>query len=483
MSSNNDVKFNKKWFNPLYFIIKKLMAEGVSEFYIYGGKSSSKSVSVCQFIAVECLLKQRNALIFRKEQSTIKTTIKETMKLAIDNSRLSNGYTVMDFSIRSMYNNRITFKGLDNEEKAKGVEGVSYILWDELNHFTYVEYSQMILSFRGDIAKAFFGTWNPVSEDSWVKTEVIDKDEWHEWEGDKLPSEHSFIHVNKQGNKALIKTIYEDNYWTVGSPCKTYGYRDENLLAKYERKKEFDYDDYLINVLGEWGIIRPEALYIDGFKPKINIGKVAFNPRQIILLGFDYNVGNSCVVGQMWEYSPGKWTIKIIEEYHLSGGENNDLEALCEKISVKWGKYDIYYTGDASGNNGSALTQGSVGANTLVGNYLKTYVGKYYKHNRVTFKKFKKNPDTDLSGWICSFLFRILGADFIINETCSILIRDLNKAEKLAGGKLNKDKANKGDYGHVMDGLRYLIHAFCFDLWKDLSKDYDLPEHLKNINQ
>jgi hypothetical protein len=269
----------------------------------------------------------------------------------------------------------------------------------------------------------------------------------------------------------------------VGSPCGTYGYRDENLLAKYERKREFDYEDYLINVLGEWGIIRPESLYIDGFNAKINTGVTVFNPRQVILLGFDYNVGNSCVVGQMWEYALDKWRINVLEEYHLSGGENNDLEALCEKLAVKWGKYDIHYTGDASGNNGSALTQGSVGANTLVGNYLTKYVAKYHGHNRVTFKKFKKNPDTDLSGWICSFLFKVMGKDFMLSETCSILIRDLNKAEKLAGGKLDKAKANKGDYGHVMDGLRYLVHAFCFDLWKMLSKDYDLPEHLKNIRE
>jgi PBSX family phage terminase large subunit len=481
--SNGKVKFDKKWFNPLYFIIKKLLSEGVSEFYIYGGKSSAKTISVCQFIAVECLLKQRNALIFRKEQSTIKTTIKESAKLAIDMSRLSQGYNVMDFTIRSCYGNRITFKGIDNEEKAKGVEGCSYILWDELNQFEYAEYSQMILSFRGAIAKAFFGTWNPVSEDSWVKKELIDKDVWEDWDTMQLPSKHSFIRKNKQGNRVLIKTIYEDNYWTVGSPCGTYGYRDENLLAKYERKKEFDYDDYLINVLGEWGIIRPESLYIDGFNAKINTGNTAFNPREVILIGFDYNVGNSCVVGQMYEYAEGKWTIKILEEYHLSGGENNDLESLCEKLALKWGKFDIHYTGDASGNNGSALTQGSIGANTLVGNYLNKYVAKYYNHQRVYFKKFKSNPDTDYSGWICSFLFKILGKDFMIDESCSILIRDLNKAEKLAGGKLDKAKANKGDYGHVMDGMRYLIHAFCYDLWKKLSKDYDLPEHLKNQKQ
>jgi phage terminase large subunit len=476
---SNKVVFKKQWFNPLYFIINELLNEGIKEFYIYGGKSSAKTVSVCQVVSKECLLKGRNALIFRKEQSTIKATIKESMRLAIDSCRLTEGYTIMDFSIRSIYGNRIVFKGLDSEEKAKGVEGFSYVLWDELNHFTYEEFNQMILSFRGEVAKAFFGTWNPVSEDIWIKKEVIEKDEWRDWEGGKLPSEHSFIKINKQGNRALIKTIYPDNYWTVGSPCNTYGYRDEELILKYERLREYDYDSYLVNVLGEWGIIKPDALYIDGFNAKINVGTVTFNPRQVILLGFDFNVGNSCVVGQMWEYAEGKWKIQIIEEYHLSGGDGQDLEALCERIALKWGKYEIHYTGDASGNSGSALTQGSVGANTLVGNYLRKYCLKYHKNDRVFFKKFKKNPDTDLSGWICSFLFKMMGVDFIINQICSILISDLSKAEKLAGGKLNKDKANKGDYGHVMDGMRYLIHAFCFELWKQLSRGYDLPEHLK----
>jgi len=153
---------------------------------------------------------------------------------------------------------------------------------------------------------------------------------------------------------------------------------------------------------------------------------------------------------------------------------------LCSQIALDWGKSDIHFTGDASGNNGSALTSGSYGGNQIAKKHITTYVGKYYRHERVMFKKFNSNPDTALSGWIVSLFFNELQADFCIDASCEILISDLNKAEKLVGGKLNKDKANKGDYGHVMDCLRYLIHAFGLDIWEYLRQYYDLPEHFKN---
>lgn len=483
------ITYKKTWFNPLYFIIKQLLKEGVSEFYIYGGKSSSKTVSICQTIVTECFKNNEDALIYRKESATIETTTKNTVDLAVQTTRLHNAFKKMDREFRSVNNDRVIFRGLDKEGKIKGIENFAWMFWDELDQFDFEEYSQAMLSFRGEVVKGFFGAWNPISEESWVKKKIVDVEEWHDHEVLKLPNDDSFVRISKDGGKALIKTNYKDNYWTVGSPCETYGYRDEKLISRYEKLQETDPKRYDVEVLGNWGVIGANDPYIQGFNENINVGKTVFNPRETVYLGFDYNVGNSCSVSQLYEYSPQKWRFHLLKEYKLDGGEGRDLQALCMIVAKDWGHCIIRCTGDASGNNSNALTQGSIGANMLMQKYMTEYIYKFHAQSvreylragieHFKFVKFSKNPDTDLSGWICSFLVKTLEKDFVIDSNCVIMRADLKKARRLPNGKLDKLHANANDYGHVMDTWRYIVHAFATDLWKYLAKVHNvyIPEH------
>lgn len=474
MSTNEKVRFKKNWFNPLYFIIRELLKDGISEFYIYGGKSSSKTVSICQLIAVECLLKLQNALIFRKEGALIKTTVKPSLKLAVDMTRLQNGYKQMDFMFRTINGNEIVFRGLDDPEKAKGVEGFSWALWDELNHFTFEEYEQFILSFRGEIAKAFFGTWNPVSENSWVKKKVVDEDEWHDSKY-RLPSQHSFVKINKTGNRALIKTIYEDNYWTVGSPCGTYGYRDEKTLAKYERLRLFDDDQYQINVLGNWGVIKPETPYFLSLKRSVNSRKVEDNEEEPVIFSFDFNVKNSVTVWQKWrDYDTEEWHVQCLREIRMGGTENTDLEAICRILAEDYGDRQIYYSGDSSGNNKSALTKGNAEAFKIVEAYLRGFGCEFLEYN-----KLQSNPRRKKSRFVTNVVTKELGSRFVIDESCSQLWTDIAAAPCNAEGDLDKKFCEENDIFHLGDTLRYFVWVFCFDIWLDVKKNIAVPKEFQ----
>lgn len=469
-TSIEKVRFKKNWFNPLYFVIRDLLKEGISEFYIYGGKSSSKTVTVCQLIAVECLLRMQNALIFRKEGTLIKTTVKPSMKLAIDMTRLQNGYKLMDFACRTEYGNDIVFRGLDHDEKAKGIEGFSWVLFDELNHFTYEEYDQLILSFRGSVAKAFFGTWNPVSENSWVKKDLIDKDEWHET-NHNLPSRHSFVRVNKTGNRALIKTIYEDNYWTVGSPCGTFGYRDEKTLKKYERLKLFDDDQYQINVLGNWGVIKADTPYLLHLKKSLNARKIKINEEEGIYLSFDFNVKNSVTVWQKWKDEDDEWQVRCLREIRIGGTEDTDLEALCKVLAEDYGDYDIRFSGDASGNNRSALTKGNAEAFRLVNGYLKRHGARH-----LTYVKLTSNPRRKKSRFVMNAITKEMGRNFQIDEDCIDFWADIISVPINSDGELDKKYCDDNNIGHLLDTGRYFTWVFCFDIWLDIKKRIDVPK-------
>lgn len=473
MSTNEKVRFKKNWFNPLYFIIRDLLSDGISEFYIYGGKSSSKTVTVCQVIAVECLLRRQNALIFRKEGTLIKTTVKPSMKLAIDMSRLQNGYKLMDFMFRSVNGNEIVFRGLDDDEKAKGIEGYSWVLFDELNHFTYEEYEQLILSFRGEVAKAFFGTWNPVSETSWVKKDVIDKDEWFDTNY-RLPSKHSFVKINKTGNRALIKTIYEDNYWTVGSPCGTFGYRDEKTLAKYERLRLFDDDQYQINVLGNWGVIKAGNPYLLHLKRSLNARQLELNEEEGVIFSFDFNVKNSVTVWQKWIDEDDQWQVRCLREIRIGGTEDTDLEAICEILANDYGEHQITFSGDSSGNNRSALTKGNAEAFKLVYGYLKKHGCEF-----LTYNKLVSNPRRKKCRFVMNAITKELGRNFQIDESCNEFWADIISVPCDSEGDMDKKFCDDNDIGHLLDTGRYFVWVFCWDIWLDVKKNIPVPKEFE----
>lgn len=455
----------------MYFIIRELLKQGVSEFYIYGGKSSAKTVTVCQIIAVECMLRLQNALIFRKEGTLIKTTVKPSMKLAIDMTRLQNGYKMMDFMYRTTNGNEIVFRGLDDDEKAKGIEGYSWVLFDELNHFSYKEYEQLVLSFRGEVAKAFFGTWNPVSESSWVKKDLIDKDEWNDTEY-RLPSRHSFVKINKAGNRALIKTIYEDNYWTVGSPCGTFGYRDEKTLQKYETLKEFDDDQYQINVLGNWGVIKPDTPYLLHLKKSLNSRKLAINNEEIIYFSFDFNVRNSVTVWQKWQDENDEWQVRCLREIRIGGSEDTDIESICKILSEDYGHFEVRFTGDASGNNKNALTKGNAEAFRLINGYLRRY-----GCNHLTYVKLRSNPRVRKSRFVMNAITKEMGGNFLIDEDCTLFWTDILAVPLNLSGELDKKYCEANDLGHILDTGRYFVWVFCFDIWLDIKKRLpDIPK-------
>ncbi len=454
------IQYKKSWFNPLYFIVLELMRRGVVEFYIYGGKSSSKTITIGQIIAQLCIENNQSAICFRKVGGTIKTTLKESFKVSVNTSRLQNGYRTMDFSFKSLYNNsNIVLKGLDDENKAKGIEGYSYLYHDELDQFTEEDYNESINAFRGEIAKCYFAAWNPTNITSFVKTMIIDPEKWIESDL-KLPSKNSFVKVSENGRKALIKTLYTDNYWTVGSPCGTYGFLDQNTIDKYESKKDIDYDWYSINVLGEWGVIVPDKPFFYNYKPQKHetTESIPINDNLPICLSFDFNVVLSCLAGQVSVYDR---YIRKIKEFH-DPSANMDLPEFIDHIVNYFGKDRRYLiTGDASGNNKSAFTSGHSSGFSIIFNKLKEL--------KVDFENMvpSSNPSHYNSKLICNYILSMESDWLISANDCEITCNDYKRMEQDSSGGLNKKHADQNNYGHCGDTARYFDHVFLYDLWKE----------------
>lgn len=456
------IRYSRKWVNPLYWIIEDLIKQGVLEFYIYGGKGSAKTVTIGQIVAKRCLHNNQKAICFRKETSTIKTTLKPSYEKSVESIRLDKYYKFLEFEIRSKTNRAsLTFKGIDKAQKVKGIEGYADTHHDELDQFTYQDYTESVNAHRGEVAKVKFFSWNPVDINSWIKTKVLDVEEWRDTEY-TLPSPHSFVKINKDGTKAMIKTVYHDNYWLTGSPCGTYGYKDVSTINRYEKMKEVDEQWYNVNVLGEWGVIKPDNPFFARFDRAKHIRKnLQISPYLPIALSFDFNVKNSVVA---FQFSLDEHYVRFLKEWRLYGIDLSDLVVAVIRYFGKDREYII--TGDASGKNQSALTKGNIGAYGIIKQVFEQQQVSY------TMEVPAANMSLINSRAVNNAILYFEDDYFIDEDECPELISDIERMKAATDGGLDKKDADSKNYGHLGDCFRYANQVLLLDFWRS----YDIPQ-------
>lgn len=444
------VRFDKKWFNPLYFILNDLIKDNsIRTILVYGGKSSSKTISISQILAKEAALKKASTIAFRKESTIIKTTLKKSFNLSIESMRLSPAFEKFEWSYRTKQS-EIVLKGLDEEEKAKGVESYKYIYLDELNHFSEAEYTQFNLSLRGIEGQKIFASWNPVDEASWVKKNLVDKYEFVDTEYE-LPCKESFVKKSTCGKVILIKTTYEDNYWITGSPCGTYGYKDDNLMYEYKELKRTNPKSYKINVLGEWGKVDVDGVFAWAFDEEKHISKDLDNPiwkcdpNNYVYLSFDFNRNPiTCAVIQYIND-----IIYVIRQYKLP---NSDIYALCDRIKIEYSCFTFIVTGDASGKNGTAMVRDNLNYYKIIKTQLTLNDGQ--------FKIPSVNPGIEENQALVNTIL-VKKQVQIHPKQAEALIYDLQNVSMNADGTMKKgDRNDTKQQADALDCFRYYLNVF-----------------------
>jgi len=479
-----NVRFSKKWFNPLYFILNDLLQkDSVRTILIYGGKSSAKTFSICQLMAKESVIKGHSVLSFRKFSTDIPTTIKETYSKAIDLCYLKPAFEKQDRRFLSTLNeSKIILRGLDSEEKAKGTEGFMYVHLEELNQFEYEEYEQFDMSLRGMKGQKLFATWNPVSENSWVKKNLVDTYNFIETEY-KLPCPTSFVKISDCGKVVLIKTTYEDNYWVVGGPG--YGYRDENLISVYNRMMARNYNAYRVNVLGEWGVMRTGGEYWKQFDETKHVRQLEIEDTTIHV-SIDNNV-NPYITQTIWQIHPKEKQINQVAELLCRSPENNAPKAA--RAMVKWldkiGYEDVLFLyGDPSASARSTVDENSA-----------SFYDKYIDELRsagvkVVSKVQKSAPAVALRGAFINEIYEsnYAGWSIAISDKCQESIQDYILVKEDADGSMKKIKEKNKEtgvtfepQGHCSDAKAYFITTVLkayFDQYKQRNnkvKGYSVP--------
>lgn len=447
-------RYDKKWFNPLYFILNDIVKDHtVRTVLVYGGKSSAKTVSICQLLSKQSYEYACNTIAYRKQSSAIPTTLKKSFNLAVESLRYYNICETQDrrylFASRQGKQSEIVLKGIDDPEKAKGIESYMYVYLDELNHFEYEEYESFNLSLRGMKGQKLFASWNPVDQDSWVKKKLVDQYEWVETEYE-LPCKYSFVKKSKCGKVVLIKTTYPDNYWISGSPCGTYGYRDENLIAEYNKLKEVDENSHSVNVLGEWGEISAgDSPFATDFDPKKHVSDAPFyDINKQLFISIDFNLIPFCATfHHYWSDSSGlHW--HQFDEVEIHKGS---IPAMVEHISNKYSKslLGCVITGDAMGNRGDISQRDNASL------YLQIVRGLGIRQSQV---KVSNNPAHQHSRTATNLVLAKF-PDVKIHTRCEGTIRDMKKVQVDAFGSIiKKDRNDLNQRGDFIDTSRYFVH-------------------------
>ena len=224
------IRIDKNAINPVYlpaFNNKKLYK------IFYGGAGSGKSVSIAQMLILS-IMSSRNAgrkiLIVRKVGNSIKDSVFSEIVYWIRKWGLYPEFDIPSgkagFDITCHNGNMFIFKGLDDVEKIKSIQGLEKIWIEEASEITENDWKQLNLRIRGVENKQFILSFNPISDRLWLKKYFFDE-----------PSE--FV----KNNSYILKTTYKDNRFLTQS--------DIDVIEDNKNDPVF----YAIYAQGNWGVI------------------------------------------------------------------------------------------------------------------------------------------------------------------------------------------------------------------------------------
>jgi PBSX family phage terminase large subunit len=458
------VEFDKKLFNPIYWHIDEaLRNENIRMLLLYGGSSSSKTYSIAQWHLINAIEKLLNLFVLRKESVTVMNTVyksfQEAAKPINDNIKF---FDFLRFNIRCANSNSFVFSGIDDPEKIKGLESFHNVFLNELSKFAEADLDEIKRRLRGKSNQKIIADWNPIDETHWIKSNLIDFEDWVEQplmidgKPESKLNEPAKKWINSRGNIVLIKTTYRDNYWITGSPDGSYGFKDTHTIDNFEDMRRKKPNQYAVYANGEWGSFRVGGEFWKQFNIDRHVGKVEFIPDKNVHVTVDIN-RYPYIAQALWQYSDFKFT--QFSEQCAKDPENTARKAALKVATYleRLGYSDVVFLyGDASGKNKSAMDNNS---------FFDVYIAELKKHFVVEDRIMKSNPSVSMSGTFINEIYEgNTPFSIMISDNCNLSKVDYNTVKEGANGEMVKEKitdANTGisyeKNGHLSDAKRYFI--------------------------
>lgn len=199
-------------------------------------------------------------------------------------------------------------------------------------------------------------------------------------------------------------------------------------------------------------VILKGMLWAFAFDSKKHVGKVVPDREKVLYLSFDFNRNPICCSVIQWYGG----TVRFLETIKLP---DSDIYKLCDYIKVYYPDYTYMVTGDATGQNSSALVKDNI-------NYY-TVIRKLLGISNAQMKVPRINPTLEDN----QVLFNSVLAHYPVimdQHKCTALIYDCNNVKVLAAGQI--DKSNREDptkQADAIDTARYWVNVFMWDFLKN----------------
>ena len=481
---------NHKALNPIgFYLLRFLFDVSIRFIVLYGGSSSGKSYSVAQIILAITMWEGSNTLILRKVGASIRDSIYQDFKTAAAQLGISGHFKFTDgnLTIKCLDNGaRIVFKGIDDSEKIKGLSQFKRVVMDEWSEFDEADFKQIRKRLRGMEGQQLITTFNPIEESHWIKTNVFDKEEWHEIPqeveiaGEPVPSRlvavksirmnapKYFINPRTRevtehpSDMVVIQTTYLNNFWVVGSPDGKYGYYDEQCIADFEYDRINDPDYYNIYALGEWGVIRTGSEFFASFNRGLHTGECEYNPDLPVHISVDSNV-LPYITTTFWQVDLRDGA-KISQFDELCAEPpNNSVRRAATLVIKRLKEYGV----DKVIIHGDASTRAANNIDDEKRSFLDLFIETIRKEGiEVVDMVGCKNPSVPMSGEFINAIFegKFPGYSIFISDKCKKSIDDYSSVQKDVNGGIQKTKVKNKitmqtyeNHGHISDTFRYVL--------------------------
>lgn len=466
MIGPESIEFEEGIFNELYFEIDEALTNDLIRFvFIYGGSSAAKTFSFVQWTVLYMMMESgNNSLIFRKFSTDIEGSIFEDFKRVISDWDLNEYFKIQKHYIESKITGSYTrFKGLDDSEKIKGLSGIKKICLEEFSQFDIADFKQVKKRLRGMKGQQIIGIFNPVSEMSFIKTDIFDNEVFTD-----IDSNIQSKQINASGDTIVLRTCYLDNIWIVGDG-KGGGFIDKHVIADFERDKLNDLNYYNIYALGHWGKLRTGGEFLKQFKSEKHVSNYPYDPGLSLHIVFDENVLPylTCNVYQL-----NNRFLRQIDEIMLKDPLNT-LKDTCIEFTKRYGgnMNGLFVYGDATSKKSDTKIQKGQNFYLLIKGYL--------SKNKPIFRVPKSNPSVIMSRNFTNDVLAgfVDGLEIGFDSKCRNSINDYQYCTEDSEGKVNKkvikDKItgqSYQEYGHACDTLRYILTAMFIDKYKKFMK-------------
>lgn len=309
VANNHFIDFINDWDYKFYFLV--------------GGYGSSKSYHVATKLLLKLASEKRLALVVRE----VYDTIRDSCFSLFEEVALRIGiYEYLKFKTSPMQvifpnGSKIIFKGMDNPQKLKSINGVSIIWLEECSEVKYEGYKELLGRLRHmEMSNHIICSTNPVSKSNWTYKHFFKNDE-----AKTIVLDDKILYENR--------TVKLNNTYYHHSICDDNAFLPKSYIEELENMKAYDYDLYRVARLGQFGVngtkVLPQFKEMPHNKVMDFVSKC---PSRYIKTGMDFGFVTSYNAIIQMAIDDKNKDLYIFKEYYSKGKTDDEIAKDIEEF-------------------------------------------------------------------------------------------------------------------------------------------------------